>query len=239
MGLIKKNRIEESGTVSLEEASLEVNSSLSSYYEDSAGEEETATATISPSKGSMAVEDAQSESMRILEEARNEAAGIKEQAQSEGLEIGKKEGRADLAARIEEAMETINQAVKERENIIKDAESEILRLSIRVAEQIVRSEVSLHRDVCLNIVSEAIQRVSDREQIIIRVNREDLDQVKKHKDRIAGLADGVKSFSVLEDSHVEPGGCMIETNLGFVDARISTKIAAIEEAFKKAENTET
>jgi flagellar assembly protein FliH len=144
----------------------------------------------------------------------------------------------ELQARVEEALEVINQAVKEREKIIKDAESEILRLSLKIAEQIIRSEVSLHRDVCLNIVSEAIQRVSDREQVIIRVNREDLEQVKKYKDRIAGLVDGVKSFSILEDSHVEPGGCMIETNLGFVDARISTKLAAIEEAFKRAEKEE-
>ncbi len=41
-----------------------------------------------------------------------------------------------------------------------------MRGAIKVAEQIIRSEVSLHRDVSLNIVAEAIARVSDREQII-------------------------------------------------------------------------
>ena len=82
----------------------------------------------------------------------------------------------------------------------------------------------------LNIISEAIGRVSDREQLILKVNREDIEQVKKYKDRIAGLVDGVKSFTVLEDSNVEPGGCIIETNLGYVDARISTKLAIMEDA---------
>ena len=47
------------------------------------------------------------------------------------------------------------------------------------------------------------------------------------------MLDGVKSFSILEDANVEPGGCIIETNLGFVDARISTKLKAIEEALLK------
>ena len=47
------------------------------------------------------------------------------------------------------------------------------------------------------------------------------------------MLDGVKSLSIIEDSNIEPGGCIIETNLGFIDARISTKIKAIEEALEK------
>ena len=47
------------------------------------------------------------------------------------------------------------------------------------------------------------------------------------------MLDGVKSFSIIEDSNIEPGGCVIETNLGFIDARIATKLKSIEEALKK------
>jgi flagellar assembly protein FliH len=50
------------------------------------------------------------------------------------------------------------------------------------------------------------------------------------------LVDGVKNFSILEDPGVEAGGCIIETNLGYVDARISTKLAVMQDAlFKVAE----
>jgi flagellar biosynthesis/type III secretory pathway protein FliH len=91
----------------------------------------------------------------------------------------------------------------------------------------------MHRDVCLNIVAEAIARVSDREQIIVRVNRDDAEYLKRYKDRLSGMLDGVKSFSIIEDNNVEPGGCVIETNLGFIDAKIGTKIKSIESALKK------
>jgi len=186
----------------------------------------------------MAVPKAQTEAQKILGDARAQAEKIKTQAKNEGLASGRSEGKKDSSQKLKDALETLNQAVKERKKIIKDAENEILRLSLKAAEQIIRSEVSLHRDVCLNIVSEAVNRVSDREQVIVRVNREDAEYIKKYKDRLAGILDGVKSFSILEDSQIEPGGCIVETNLGYVDARISTKVKALEEALMKASSAE-
>jgi flagellar biosynthesis/type III secretory pathway protein FliH len=175
------------------------------------------------------------EAERIINEAIREAEAIREEAQA----VGKEAGLNETNARMTEALETLNQAINERKKIIKDSENEILRLALKIAEQIIRSEVSLHRDVSLNIVAEAIARVSDREQIIVKVNREDAEYLKRYKDRLAGMLDGVKSFSIVEDAGVEPGGCVIETNLGFIDARIATKLKAIEEALKKVAAEET
>ncbi|MEK7375983.1 MAG: FliH/SctL family protein, partial [Candidatus Margulisiibacteriota bacterium] len=76
------------------------------------------------------------------------------------------------------------------------------------------------------------------ENIIIKVNREDAEQLKQNKEKIAGLVDGVKNLSIIEDSQIEPGGCIIETNLGYVDARISTKLSLIEQQMKRVETGE-
>ena len=47
----------------------------------------------------------------------------------------------------------------------------------------------------------------------------------------------MKNLSILEDSQVEPGGCVVETNLGYVDARIETKLELLEKALIKAETS--
>ncbi|MBI5699518.1 hypothetical protein HZC35_04305 [Candidatus Saganbacteria bacterium] len=216
MALIKKYQIQDKGEIILEKRPMELTPQTRVEQEE-----------MEPPR-------AQSEAALMLNRARADSESIRNKAREEGLIQGRGQGQKEVEQKIKEALETLNQAVKEREKIIKDAEAEILRLALKAAEQIIRSEVSLHRDVCLNIVSEAINRVSDREQVIVRVNREDAEYIKKYKDRLAGIVDGVKSFSVLEDSGIEPGGCVIETNLGYVDARISTKLAALEEALKKA-----
>ncbi len=231
MGLIKRDQLEERGTVLIERKTPPPPPKKPKIVLPPV---QSAT-KISPSAPVPAVpagadlNQVRSEAQQIVDQAMNEAEGIKDEAR----EAGREEGRAEAAANIEESLETLNEAVKERKTIIKDAEQEILRLALKVAEQIIRSEVSMHRDVSLNIVAEAISRVSDREQIIVRVNRDDAEYLKRFKDRLAAMLDGVKSFSIIEDPNVEAGGCVIETNLGFIDAKIGTKIKSIETALKK------
>jgi len=227
MGLIKRDQIEEKGTVLIEKKAplIVPRPKIKPVIKPKQPLPKMAAPIAAPND----IPKAKSEAQKIVDQALKEANGIREEA----MEAGREEGRAEAGSRIEEALETVNQAVKERKTIIKDSEQEILRLALKVAEQIIRSEVSMHRDVCLNIVAEAIGRVSDREQIIVRVNREDAEYLKRYKDRLAGMLDGVKSFSIIEDANVEAGGCVIETNLGFVDAKISTKIKSIEAALKQ------
>jgi flagellar assembly protein FliH len=42
------------------------------------------------------------------------------------------------------------------------------------------------------------------------------------------LIEGSKSLQVVEDSTVDPGGCIIETDFGEIDARISSQLAELE-----------
>jgi len=230
MGLIKRNQIEEGGEVFLKKEPIEIIEPTPPVIEQDRFLDEDQKKVLE--------EKRKKEAENIIFQAQQEAERIKTRAKDDGLSEGRAQGREEVKKKIEEALETVNDAVKARKKIIKDSEAEILRLALKSAEQIIRSEVSLHRDVCLSIVSEAINRVSDREQVIVRVNREDAEYIKKHKDKLSGIVDGIKSFSILEDNQIEPGGCVIETNLGYIDARINTKLTAIEEAFEKIQASE-
>lgn len=178
------------------------------------------------------------QAQRIVEEAEQKARELLETSRKEGLEQGKQDGWQQVGGYIKDALETLNQAIIEKNKIIKSSEPEVLKLAIKIAEQIIKSEVSLNRDVCLSIVSEAISKITDREQVIIHVNQANLEQVRGQRERLAAMIDGVKNLTIQEDSQIESGGCVIETNLGFVDAKIGTKLVAIEEALKKVMGSE-
>jgi len=233
MGLIKKGHLVENGILYLKEPLLQAGTGTAPSETPEPGISPKLSAEELGIEKEELVDYAKNEAEQILHKAMEEAEQIREHAKESGMEEARRVAEETASDKVKEAIDTLNEAVIERKKIIKDAEGEILRLALKVAEQIIKSEVSLHRDVSLNIVSDAISRVSDREQVIIKVNREDIENIKKYKDRIGGMVDGIKSLSIVEDVGVEPGGCVIETNLGYVDARISTKLAAIEEAFRK------
>jgi len=242
MGLIKRTHIHDAGDRLLQEpaeneASRQNGHPLERSITELTEDEQKLLGPVRD-EAERILAEARHQADQIAVSAQREAESIRSSAKEEGYAAARKNAEDDLADTSAEILETMNRAITERRNIISDAEGEILRLALKAAEQIVKSEVSLHRDVCLNIIAEAISRVSDREQIILRVSREDLENVKRLKDRIAGMVDGVKQLSILEDSTVEAGGAIIETNLGFVDARISTKIKALELAVRKVQGSE-
>lgn len=252
MALIKKDRIVEKGYLDIghslpksEAIAYSENENVQQYsrqepdiLEDSpSGDEERIESAYE--KASKIIEQAQSEAQEMIENAQAEADSIRQAAKSDGFEEGKNEGQGQISEIMGQAMETLNEAIKQRKKIIRDSEGEIVRLSVKIAEQIIKSEVSANKESVMNIVAEAINRVSDRENVIVKVNRDDLEYIKTNKDKLAGIVDGVKNLSILEDSQVEAGGCVIETNLGFVDARISTKISLIEQAIGKAQDSDS
>jgi flagellar assembly protein FliH len=57
-----------------------------------------------------------------------------------------------------------------------------------------------------------------------------------HKDELIKMMESLKKVNIYEDSRVDRGGCIIETDVGAIDARISTQLDTIEEAIR---NTST
>jgi flagellar biosynthesis/type III secretory pathway protein FliH len=163
----------------------------------------------------------------------DEIEPLRKKAYDEGYAQGQSEVSQKTQANLKKSFEAIQESLDQRKDIIKTAEPEILKLAVKIAVQLINSEITLNRGVILNVVSDAINKITDREQVIIKVNINDLAQVKDFKDDIEDMLDGAKNLSIVSDKKVESGGCIIETKVGLVDARISTKVGAIESAFLK------
>lgn len=182
------------------------------------------------------VERARQEAKKLLEESRLYCQSAHTQARREGFEVGREEGvdavREEYRAYFDEARNVLGQMVSERDRILSQAETEIARLSVKVAERIISCEVTTNHEVVVNMVKTALERVKDREQVSIRVNPQDYEVVRSKREVFAALVEGLRNLEIAQDPRVERGGCVIETNLGNVDARVSTQLAALELAFR-------
>jgi flagellar assembly protein FliH len=77
-------------------------------------------------------------------------------------------------------------------------------------------------------VVQALRKVKGKGNIIIHVNMADLKLSTEHVKDFINLVEGAKSLQIVEDSSVDEGGCVIETDFGEIDARIASQLSELE-----------
>lgn len=163
----------------------------------------------------------------IVDAARTGATEVAEQARKEGHAAGHGEGIAAAEREMDEMLSTmrglIDMARVERHKIVEDAEPEIVKLAMGIAERILHKAVEVDREVVIAITKAAISELVDRESITVRVNPADLERMKQHRDSMLALGE-TKHMRVIEDQRVDPGGVVVETDAGTLDAKISTQV---------------
>ena len=79
-----------------------------------------------------------------------------------------------------------------------------------------------------NIV-QALRKLKSKADVVIRVNLADLELATEHTKDLIEKVERVGKITLMEDSTVDRGGCIIETDFGQIDARISSQLKEIEE----------
>jgi len=107
-----------------------------------------------------------------------------------------------------------------------------LDLALAVAGKIVCNEVSANKEIILKVIKRAFSKVVDHDKIVIRISPSDLKIVEDSKSQFLEFVDNIERITIEEDKTIQDGGCVIETNLGEIDARIGKQLQAIEEVFE-------
>ncbi len=179
---------------------------------------------------------------QFQELAKTKAEEANKTAYAKGLEEGRADGRIqghdEFLELMMKARDLYVQAIKERTKLIEATEPELARLSVSIAERLIGQEINSNGEFIMSVVRDALKDIKDREQVIIRVAPDDYHLVNADRDTFARMVEGLKNFDLVIDSKVERGGCIIETDLGNIDARLSTQITAIKTAFERICQTE-
>ena len=187
--------------------------------------------------------DAQTEADNIIARAKSEAAQIVADAQAErdrlhneaetsGYEKGHQEGYEKGVAEVDrlvDRMHRILEAVMQRrEEILADTESQIVELVILMARKVIKILSENQKNVVMANTLAALKKVKTRGEVTLRVNLEDVKLTSAHAQEFIEHVENVKGITVLEDSAVERGGCIVETDFGAIDARISSQLQELE-----------
>lgn len=207
--------------------------------------EDTAFAEVKRQTDSAAIikADAENEAARIVEKAKAEAAQIIADAQAQssktendayqkGYDAGHEEGYrngSDEVNRLVDRMHKILEAVMQRrDEILQETESQIVELVILMARKVIKILSENQKNVIMANTLAALKKVKTRGAVTLRVNIEDVKLTTAHADEFIQHVENVQGITVLEDSAVEKGGCIVETDFGAIDARISSQLSELE-----------
>jgi flagellar assembly protein FliH len=115
-----------------------------------------------------------------------------------------------------------------RENILDETEQQIVELVILMTRKVVKIISENQKSVVMANVLQALKKVKGRGDVTIRVNLGDVKLTTEHIQDFIRQVENVKNITVLEDSSVEKGGCVVETDFGAIDARISSQLTELE-----------
>lgn len=207
--------------------------------------EDTAFAEVKRQTDQAAVikADAENEAASIIEKAKAEAAQIVAEAQAqhdklvsdartEGFEQGSAEGyekgKAEVERLIDRMHKVLEAVMQRREEILQDTESQIVELVILMARKVIKILSENQKNVIMANTVAALRKVKTRGNVTLRVNIEDVKLTTAHADEFIQHVENVQGITVQEDSAVEKGGCIVETDFGAIDARISSQLTELE-----------
>ena len=146
-----------------------------------------------------------------------------------GKEAGYRDGEAEVNRLIDRLHLIIDRVMEKRENILNTTEQQIVDLVLLMTRKVVKVISENQRNVIMANVLQALRKVKGRGDVTIRVNMSDVKLVTEHAADFMKSVENVKNITVVEDTSIDQGGCIVETDFGAIDARIASQLGELEQ----------
>jgi flagellar assembly protein FliH len=186
--------------------------------------DEKATRIVSEAESRVAELEASAASK--VEAAEREAS---KQGRVEGREEGYKEGVAEAERLVGRLHIILDRAMDKRAEILAETETQVVELVLLVAKKVVKVISENQKSVVVQNIQQALRKLKTKSDVIVRVNLADLQLSTEHVKDFVQMTENAKRIQIVEDSTVDRGGCVIETDFGEIDARISSQLSELEE----------
>ena len=176
-----------------------------------------------------AEKDAQLRLQQVDEEVEALRLKTKEEGYAQGYEEGLTDGRQkamEEAANLLELLQaTVDEGVRLRASGLAALEEDVLKLSLLLADKIVRKTIEDDISWLEPIVKEALQSLGTVNEIAVYVSPMDYSLIKEREDNVRISSRTKILFE--QDPAITQGGCLIESETGIIDARLERRIGKL------------
>jgi type III secretion protein L len=88
-------------------------------------------------------------------------------------------------------------------------------------------------DLITSVVKNSLQKIKAQKQATLKVSPFEVKMLRDRISEITNESPVLEFLDICADAHLEPGSCILETELGIIDASVSVQLEAIETALTK------
>ena len=140
------------------------------------------------------------------------------------LKNGYESKSEQVTAKISEAIELFK--IERREYFTK-VESEVVHLALAISKKILHREAQVDQMLVAALVKVAIDKLHDGSSVSVRVSPTETEKWKKC---LANPLNGT-TVAIVEDVHLGPNDCILETDLGSANFSIEAQLKEVEQGF--------
>lgn len=158
----------------------------------------------------------------------SELEALERQAREEGYAAGQREGLAaaqqQLSMRMAQLDALYASAARPLQDLDESTELELARLSLVIARQVLAHELRTTPELVVQIVRQAVLALpSATRELRVRLHPDDLALLRE-------LDAAETHWQLLADPSLARGDCRLESERSRLDARITTRLAAVADA---------
>jgi flagellar biosynthesis/type III secretory pathway protein FliH len=164
--------------------------------------------------------------------ALEEAARL--QGYNTGYEQGLAEGRAaaeaDMAEAIQRMQQLASNVLESHTGFFRAAERQVVDLALQIAQKVVERELENMPELAVGVIRSALEEMDARTAVRVRIHPDDEEVVRRRWSQVVPSGVNGERIEIQPDERVQPGGAIIETTQGQVDAQLDTKLAQLGNA---------
>lgn len=170
------------------------------------------------------VYSASGKARELLQKAQLEAEEIVRKAQEKSEELRRNGYDAGYQEGLAQVTEQLVKARMEHDSFLKNANRELMDLAFKIAEKIIGKQLEIEPQTIISIVKQAMQNVRGSKQLTIRVHPNDAKILKENDEELQEALGRQRIIDIVEDKKVQEGGCIIESEIGTVEAQLHTQL---------------
>jgi len=165
----------------------------------------------------------------VLEEGKSEAEA---KSRELGYEAGYQEGMARFQKMVDSLAEVLAGIEAQSDRIYQEQLPGILLFVKTFIEKVVGALSDNLIEVVLNNLDKGLKELSRAKKLKVIVSEQDYDTLMVMEAEFRKHFAATTQVELLKDASIQPGGCLIESELGSVDATIETQMALLNQELR-------